>query len=177
MYKKPIAKMSEGMLVPNTTTKVAASAMPGKDMTTSRTRMMTSETHLRETAARAPMMEPHTESEGGRAQADDERIACAVHHAGQDVAALIVGAEDELGIGSLTCREDFQRIVRRDEVRERRDEHDKGKDDQGNTSADGHGLPAAEAHLARVRFHFLREVFHEVEPYRYTVLIRGSIRI
>ena len=62
MYRKPIAKISDGILVPNTTTKVAASAMPGKDMTTSRTRMMTSETHLRETAARAPMIEPHTKA-------------------------------------------------------------------------------------------------------------------
>ena len=34
--------------------------MPGKDMMTSRMRMMTSDTHLRATAAMAPMMEPHT---------------------------------------------------------------------------------------------------------------------
>ena len=39
-------------------TKVAARAMPGKDMMTSRMRMMTSETHLRETAAIEPMIEP-----------------------------------------------------------------------------------------------------------------------
>ena len=60
MYKKPIAKMSEGTELPNTSTNVAASAIPGKDMMTSRMRMMTSDTHLRATAATAPMMEPHT---------------------------------------------------------------------------------------------------------------------
>ena len=55
-----IAKMSEGTELPNAMTNVAARAMPGKDMTTSSTRMMTSDTHLRDTAATAPMMEPHT---------------------------------------------------------------------------------------------------------------------
>ncbi|WP_270298228.1 hypothetical protein [Eggerthella sinensis] len=53
-----MAKMSEGTELPNTSTNVAASAMPGKDMTTSMMRMMTSDTHLRDTAAIAPMMEP-----------------------------------------------------------------------------------------------------------------------
>ena len=53
-----MAKMSEGTELPNAMTNVAARAMPGKDMTTSSTRMMTSDTHLRDTAATAPMMEP-----------------------------------------------------------------------------------------------------------------------
>ena len=41
-------------------TRMAASAMPGIDMMTSSTRMMTSETALRATAATAPMIEPRT---------------------------------------------------------------------------------------------------------------------
>ena len=57
-YRMPIARMSEGSELPNTTTNVAASAMPGNDMSTSRMRMMTSDTHLRVTAAMAPMIEP-----------------------------------------------------------------------------------------------------------------------
>ena len=59
-YRKPIAKMSEGTELPNTMTNVAASAMPGNDMTTSRMRMMTSDIHLRDTAAIDPMIEPST---------------------------------------------------------------------------------------------------------------------
>ena len=60
MYKKPIAKISEGMDAPKDSTNVAARAMPGKDITMSQMRMMTSETHLRDTAAIAPTMEPAT---------------------------------------------------------------------------------------------------------------------
>ena len=60
MYKKPIAKMSEGTELPNTTMKVAASAMPGKDMMMSRMRMMTLAMRGRTTAAIAPMMAPKT---------------------------------------------------------------------------------------------------------------------
>ena len=60
MYKKPMAKMSEGTELPNTTMKVAASAMPGKDMMMSRMRMMTLAMRGRTTAAMAPMMEPTT---------------------------------------------------------------------------------------------------------------------
>ena len=41
-------------------TKTAARAMPGTDMMMSSRRMMTSDTALRETAATAPTMEPHT---------------------------------------------------------------------------------------------------------------------
>ena len=55
-----MARMSEGSELPNTVTNTAAKAMPGNDMTTSRMRMMTSDTHLRDTAAMEPMMEPHT---------------------------------------------------------------------------------------------------------------------
>ena len=62
MYKKPMAKMRVGSELPNTTTKVAARAMPGNDMMTSRTRMMTSETPLRATAAMEPIIEPQTKA-------------------------------------------------------------------------------------------------------------------
>ena len=55
-----MAKISEGTLLPNTTMKVAASAMPGKDMMMSRMRMMMLEMRWRTTAAMAPMMEPTT---------------------------------------------------------------------------------------------------------------------
>ena len=47
------------------------------------TLMITSETHLRETAASAPMIEPQISAKPGGAKADDERIASAVHHARQ----------------------------------------------------------------------------------------------
>ena len=60
MYRKPIAKMSEGIDAPKERTNVAARAMPGKDMTMSQMRMMTSETHFRDTAAIAPTMDPTT---------------------------------------------------------------------------------------------------------------------
>lgn len=60
MYRKPMAKMSEGSELPNTTTNTAASAMPGNDMMTSMQRMMISDTHLRDTAAIDPKMEPAT---------------------------------------------------------------------------------------------------------------------
>ena len=53
-----MAKIREGTVLPNTITNVAAKAMPGKDMMTSRMRMITSETHLRATAAIEPMIEP-----------------------------------------------------------------------------------------------------------------------
>ena len=64
----PIATMSEGIEAPMTMTTVAASAMPGKDMMTSMTRMMTSEIQVRVTAASAPMMAPKN-----RANAVDPR--------------------------------------------------------------------------------------------------------
>ena len=60
MYMKPIEKMMAGTDLPRMVTRTAAKAMPGTDMITSRTRMMTSETHLRVTAASAPTMEPVT---------------------------------------------------------------------------------------------------------------------
>ena len=60
MYKKPMAKISDGMDAPKDSTNVAARAMPGNDMMMSQMRMMTSETHLRETAAIAPTIEPAT---------------------------------------------------------------------------------------------------------------------
>ena len=60
MYMKPMAKMMAGTDLPRMVTSTAASAMPGTDMITSRTRMMTSDTHLRVTAARAPTTEPVT---------------------------------------------------------------------------------------------------------------------
>ncbi len=60
VYMKPMEKMIEPMLLPRMDTNTAASAMPGKDMMMSRTRMITSDTHLRETAAMAPMTEPQT---------------------------------------------------------------------------------------------------------------------
>ena len=60
MYRKPMAKISVASELPNAMTNVAAKAMPGNDMMTSSTRMMTSLTHLRDTAAIAPMIEPHT---------------------------------------------------------------------------------------------------------------------
>ena len=60
MYMKPIEKMMAGTDLPRMVTRTAARAMPGTDMMMSRMRMMTSETHLRVTAARAPTMEPVT---------------------------------------------------------------------------------------------------------------------
>ena len=60
MYMKPIEKMIAGTDLPRMVTRTAARAMPGTDMMMSRMRMMTSDTHLRETAATAPMMEPVT---------------------------------------------------------------------------------------------------------------------
>ena len=60
VYMKPIEKMIDGTELPRMVTKTAARAMPGTDMMTSRMRMMVSETALRETAARAPRMEPST---------------------------------------------------------------------------------------------------------------------
>ncbi len=53
-----MAKMSEGTELPNTMTKVAANAMPGKDMMISRMRMMRLDSHGRTIAAREPMIEP-----------------------------------------------------------------------------------------------------------------------
>ena len=46
--------MMTGRELPNTATKTAARAMPGKDMMMSRMRITTSETHLFETAAMEP---------------------------------------------------------------------------------------------------------------------------
>ena len=43
---------------PRIETNTAASAMPGTDMNTSMTRMMSSEIHVRVTAASAPISEP-----------------------------------------------------------------------------------------------------------------------
>ena len=60
VYMKPMAKMMAGRLLPRMVTKTAARAMPGTDMMMSSTRMMTSDTALRETAAMAPTIEPHT---------------------------------------------------------------------------------------------------------------------
>ena len=60
VYIKPMAKMIEGTLLPRIETKTAASAMPGNDMMMSSTRMMTSETAFLETAAIAPIIEPHS---------------------------------------------------------------------------------------------------------------------
>ena len=60
VYMKPIEKMMAGTELPRMRTRMAARAMPGMDMMTSRTRMMTSETALRATAATAPMTEPRT---------------------------------------------------------------------------------------------------------------------
>ena len=53
-----MANTSVGRFWPNTMTSVAARAMPGKDMMMSMMRMMTSDTHLRDTAAMEPKMEP-----------------------------------------------------------------------------------------------------------------------
>ena len=50
--------MMTGRVLPNTETNTAASAMPGKDMMMSMQRMITSEIHLRETAASAPKIAP-----------------------------------------------------------------------------------------------------------------------
>ena len=58
MYKKPMAKISEGSELPNTMTNVAANAMPGNDMMMSRMRIIRLESQLRTTAATAPMIEP-----------------------------------------------------------------------------------------------------------------------
>ena len=55
-----MARTSVGRFWPNTMMSVAARAMPGKDMMMSMMRMMTSEIHLRDTAAIEPMMEPTT---------------------------------------------------------------------------------------------------------------------
>ena len=55
-----MARMMTGRVVPNTEMKTAASAMPGKDMTMSMIRMITSEIHLRETAATEPITAPHS---------------------------------------------------------------------------------------------------------------------
>ena len=60
VYMKPMEKMIAGTELPRMSTSTAARAMPGTDMIMSRRRMMTSETALRDTAARAPMTEPHT---------------------------------------------------------------------------------------------------------------------
>ena len=60
VYMKPMEKMMAGTELPRMVTSTAARAMPGTDMMMSRMRMMTSETALRETAARAPTMEPST---------------------------------------------------------------------------------------------------------------------
>ncbi len=57
---KPMASTMEGTELPKTDTKTAARAMPGKLITTSMMRMMTSEIHLRLTAATEPMMQPPT---------------------------------------------------------------------------------------------------------------------
>ena len=60
VYIKPMAKIIDGTELPRMETKTAARAMPGMDMMMSRIRMIVSETALRETAARAPTMEPQT---------------------------------------------------------------------------------------------------------------------
>src|SRR5699024_9534197 len=54
-YRKPIAKMITGSELPNTATNTAASAMPGKDMITSRMRISTSEASLAAVAAIEPI--------------------------------------------------------------------------------------------------------------------------
>ena len=58
VYMKPMEKMMAGTELPRISTRTAARAMPGTDMMMSRTRMMTSETLLRATAAMAPTIEP-----------------------------------------------------------------------------------------------------------------------
>lgn len=55
-----MAMTSTGMLPPKTATSTAASAMPGKAMMTSSTRMSVSSTALREVAAIAPSAAPAT---------------------------------------------------------------------------------------------------------------------
>ena len=60
VYMKPMEKMMAGTELPRIKTRTAARAMPGTDMMMSSRRMMTSDTALRETAATAPTLEPHT---------------------------------------------------------------------------------------------------------------------
>ena len=98
------------------------------------------------------------EGEGGGAQADDQRVARAVHHTRQHVAALVVGAEQELGIGGLACREDLKRVVRRQDVGEHGDHDDQDEHDERDARSDAHGLPPAEMHLAGIGFHLISEV-------------------
>ena len=52
---KPIAKISTGSEVPNTATNTAASAMPGKDITTSSVRITISEAYFEAVAAKEPI--------------------------------------------------------------------------------------------------------------------------
>ena len=61
-YMTPMATIKDGTVRPQTTTSVAASAMPGNDMMMSMMRMMTSDTHLRLTAAIAPKIAPKTKA-------------------------------------------------------------------------------------------------------------------
>ena len=98
------------------------------------------------------------ERERRGAEADDERVARAVHHARQHVAALVVGAEQELGIGGLACREDLKRVVRRQDVGEHGDHDDQDEHDERDARSDAHGLPPAEMHLAGIGFHLISEV-------------------
>ena len=89
-----MAEINEGRLLPKTMTNVAAKAIPGNDMMMSRIRMMTSEIHLRETAASEPMIEPHTSANAvaPRPMVSGNR---AIHHARKNVATLVVGTEEE----------------------------------------------------------------------------------
>src|SRR5699024_9977093 len=54
-YRKPIANTSTGREVPNTATNTAARAVPGKDITTSSTRITTSERNFAPVAAIEPI--------------------------------------------------------------------------------------------------------------------------
>ena len=94
----------------------------------------------------------------GSTKTDGQRVTRAIHHARKNVAALVVGTEEEFPIGSLTGGVNRQRIMRRNEVREASDEHDSDEHDKRNARADGHCLPATEVHLAGAVFHFLSKV-------------------
>lgn len=103
--------MITGTLVPKTATRTAASAIGGNDITTSRVRITDSSPSLREVAAIEPSSAPHDQRHGGRAEADDQRVAGAVHDAGEDVAAGPVGAEPVGAAGCLHRGSGGQRVL------------------------------------------------------------------
>ena len=116
------------------------------------------------------------ERERGGAEADHERVLAAVEHAGENVSAGVVRAEEVGPVGRLVGLGDLKRVMRGDDRCKDGGERHQDEKDERNLARDAHVLDAVElGALGRGLLELGGLVLSDLSHGAYTVLMRGLI--